>query len=299
MSTADQTGKMSLTAAGLLVMVCFLWGGNSISIKYSNTGIGPLLAASIRGVLATLCLWAYAAYKKEPVRMAAGQRIHGVIIGVLFGLDFLFLYWGMLFTPASRATIFLYTHPFWVALGAHFLIPGDRLNWSKAIGLVLAFGGILAVFSANADELPEGYIIGDIMEMVAALFWAATTLYVKRIIQTSKFTPSHYQTLFAQLLWSIPVLALGALLYEQDYPINITSTVVWALVYQSFIVAFFSYLLWFWMIHNFNVSGLTAFSFLAPLFGVIMGVLILGEPASIQLFLGIGLVGAGIYLVNR
>jgi len=79
----------------------------------------------------------------------------------------------------------------------------------------------------------------------------------------------------------------------------VTGVVLWAMAYQIVVVAFFSYTLWFWMIHNFAVSGLTAFTFLAPLFGVLFGAVILNEPVGMMVWFGLALVCTGIYLVNR
>ena len=255
------------------------------------------MAAAIRDLVAAGLIWFYARWKHEQIWMPAGAVRHGMVIGVLFGLDFLFLYWGVFYTTASRSTIFLYTHPFWVAVGAHFFLKGDRLTPAKLVGLILAFSGVVAVFSSKDAGLPPDYLIGDLMEMTAALFWALTTLYLKRMAQT--LTLSHYQTLFNQLLFSVPVLAGGSLLFESYTAIDLTGPVVAALAYQTLVVAFFSYSLWFWMIHAYPVSKLTAFTFFAPLFGVIIGAAGLGEPVGRLVWLGIALVGAGIYLVNR
>jgi drug/metabolite transporter (DMT)-like permease len=279
------------------VLVCFLWGANIPSIKVSNQGIPPLLAAAVRSAAAAFLLWAYARARGEAVGLAGPCLGHGAAIGALFGLDFLFLYWGTAFTHASRAVVFLYTHPFWVALGAHFLIAGDRLTASKGAGLALAFAGLSLVFGSRPAQLGPLFWLGDLMEVAAAMFWAATTLYIKRLLETREI--SHYQTLFAQLAWSVPVLALGSLLFERDRPMFLTSPVLVALVYQSAVVAFFSYLLWFWMIHRFAVSRLAAFTFLAPFFGVILSAPLLGEAIPLPLWGGLALVAGGIYLVNR
>jgi drug/metabolite transporter (DMT)-like permease len=297
MADAETPGTVSFAAGLMLVMVCLLWGGNAVSIKISNQGIPPLLAAAARSALAAGLVWLYSRGKGQAVGFPPGERVHGVAIGCLFGLDFLFLYWGIAFTTASRAIIFLYTHPFWVALGAHFLLRDDRLTPAKGIGLIMAFAGIQAVFTARSAELPSGYWIGDLMEVGAAMFWGATTLYIKRILQQRAV--SHYQTLFAQLLYSLPILTVGSLIFERGQGLGLTAAVVAAFAYQCLVVAFFSYVLWFWMILQFPVSTLTAFTFLAPLFGVILGSVILSEPVTPLVWLGMGLVGAGIYLVNR
>ncbi|MDJ0781791.1 MAG: DMT family transporter [Desulfosarcinaceae bacterium] len=292
------SGDRLPVAAGLLLgLLCFLWGANAVSIKFSNQGVPPLMAAAIRSLIAGGLVWAYARRKGHRVVFPPGTQIHALVIGALFGLEFLFLYWGLAFTPASRAMIFLYTHPFWVALGAHLLIPGDRLRLTQVMGLILAFGGILAVFGARSPALPPRYWLGDLMELAAALFWAANTLYVKRITVTVKL--DHYQSLFAQLIYGFPVLAIGSLIFEMPSPVHLTATVVAALLYQSVVVAFASYLAWFWLICRHPVSRLAAFTFMAPLFAVILGGWILQEPVTALIWVGLGCVALGVYGVNR
>jgi len=268
-----------------------------VSIKISNQGIPPLLAAAVRSAVAGALLWGYAWIKRESVLLRSEDFRHGIVIGTLFGLDFLFLYWGTVFTHASRAVIFLYTHPFWVALGAHLLFADDRLTLIKGLGLVMAFAGVLLVFGARSPKLDPLFWVGDMMEVAAGISWAATTLYIKRIVRNRKIT--HFQTLFAQLLFSIPVLALASLLFKRGTALRWTTPVITAFAYQCLVVAFFSYLLWFWMIHRFSVSRLTAFTFLAPFFGVVFSGLVLGEPLPLQLWGGLVLVAIGIYQVNR
>jgi drug/metabolite transporter (DMT)-like permease len=296
-SGGKSSGAIPLTASLLLLLVCFLWGGNTVSIRISNQGIPPLLAATLRSGAAATLLWAYARAKGEGVFLRGRDLRHAAAIGILFALDFLFLYWGLAFTHASRGTIFLYIHPFWVALGAHFLLPDDRLTVVKGLGLVLALAGLVSVFGSRSATLGPRFWIGDLMELAAAIFWAATTLYIKKIVEKRPFT--HYQTLFAQLFFSIPVLGAASLLFERGQSLSLTAPVLGAFAYQCVVVAFFSYLLWFWMIHRFPVSRLASFTFLAPLFSVILSGLVLREPIPLLLWVGLALVGAGIYLVNR
>ena len=288
---------LSLPYGLLQIFICFLWGANLVSIRISNQGIPPMLAAASRSVISGCLLWFYASLKGLSLSLERKDIIHGVIIGCLFGTEFLFIYWGLAFTTASRSVIFLYTHPFWVALGAHFVLKDDRLTPRKIAGLLLAFAGILSVFRSRSEQLPTGHWIGDLMELAAAFFWASTTLYIKRVSQTRHL--SHYQTLFAQLLYSIPILAAGWTIFEKLDGPNLNALVLTAFAYQCLVVAFFSYLLWFWMISRFSVSVLTAFTFFAPLFGTVLGAVVLSEPVTPMVWMGMALVGGGIYLVNR
>ncbi len=298
MSTnTDPASNIPVAGVLFLVMLSFLWGANMVSIKISNQGVPPIVAAATRSVVASFLLWIYARYSSEQVFLGREDLKHGIVIGVLFGLEFLLLYWGPNFTDVSRAVIFLYSHPFWVAIGAHFLLTNDRLTLVKTVGLCLAFAGLVLVFGSRSPTLGPYFWVGDLLELTAGLLWAATTIYVKKFIWNRPIT--HFQTLFAQLFFSIPVLAIGALIFEWGHPLDLKPLVVTMLFYQCVIVAFMSYLLWFWLIHRYPVSKLAAFTFPTPLFGVLLSGLLLGEAITLLLAIGLVLVAAGIYLVNR
>ena len=290
-------GRLPVSAGLILVLITFLWGANAVSIKFSNQGMPPLMAAALRSLVAGALLWSYARIKGRTVAFPPGQTRHALVIGSLFGLEFLLVYWGLTYTPASRSLIFLYTQAFWVALGAHFFLKDDRLTAAKLFGLVLAFCGLAAVFRSRSPELPPLYWVGDLMALSAAVFWAATTLYVKHI--TENVSLNHYQTLFAQLIYSFPLLALGSAVFEWPVELNLTPLILASLFYQSVIVAFASFLVWFWLIHRHTVSRLAAFAFLTPLFGMILGWLILDEPLTLLVWIGLACVSGGLYAVNR
>jgi drug/metabolite transporter (DMT)-like permease len=293
----QSTGRLPVSAGLILGLLCFLWGANAVSIKFSSQGIPPLMAAALRSLVSGALVWSYARMRRRRVAFPSGQTRYAIVVGLLFGLEFLFIYWGLSFTPVSRSLIFLYTHPFWVSLGAHFLLKGDRLTLTKFFGLVIAFGGMASVFRARSPELPPSYWVGDLMELAAAMFWAATTLYLKHIIE--KMSLDHFQTLFAQLIYSFPVLTMGSVLFELPANLDLTLLVLASLFYQSVVVAFGSLLVWFWLIHRYTVSRLAAFTFMTPLFGVILGGLVLDEPVTSLVWVGLACVAGGLYAVNR
>lgn len=295
--SGQNSGTVPLAAGLSLVGLCFLWGANLVSIKISNQGVPPLLAALARSSLASLLIWAYARSKGQGVFLPRKELKHAVAIGLLFGIEFVLLYWGLVFTHASRGIIFFYTQPFWTAIGAHFLLSSERLNSWKVGGLVVAFLGLVSVFWSRSVELGPMYWLGDLMQVGGGLAWAVTSIYVKRLISGRDYT--HYQTLFSQLFFSIPVLGVAWLVFQRSDTIALTAPVVGAFLYQAVIIAFLTYLAWFWMIHRYSVSRLAAFTFLSPLFGVILSGLVLKEPIPLLLWLGLVLVAVGIYLVNK
>jgi drug/metabolite transporter (DMT)-like permease len=295
--TEKSASRIPVAGMLVLVLLCFLWGANVVAIKISITGVPPLFTATLRSSVATILLVLYCRIRGYTVFIPKNELRHAVILGILFALDFLFLYWGNQYTHASRAVIFLYTQPFWTALGAHFLLKGDRLNRSKCLALVLAFAGLIPIYLSRPPALGPLHWIGDLMLIGAAIFWALTTLYVKKM--AGRMNINHYQSLFAQLFFSIPLLALASVVFELGRPVAITTPVMLSLLFQCVIVAFMSYLVWFWMIHRYAVSTLAIYTFLAPLFGVILSGILLGETIPVMLWLGLILVAGGIYLVNK
>ncbi len=297
MSPTDQASPGSLTLTGFLVVlaVCLLWGGSIPTIKVSEHGIPPLVTATGRIAFATLLLFLYARIIKEPVMLPRHNFWHGVLLGVFFGFTMLFLYLGLVFTNAARGTIFYSTKPFWVAVGAHFIMTQDRLNLRKLAGLSLALIGVYLTFwSPGAAGLESDW--GNLMEIAAALFFSATALYTKWL--SSRENLGHYQTLFPMMLFSLPILFVSALIFEWSHPIEFYLEDLLAFGYQSLGAQFLAYILWFWLIHRHSVSQVASFTFLVPLVGVILSAVFLGEPTPPALWLGLGLVGAGIILVN-
>lgn len=286
--------KLDAKAAILLTVLCLIWGLNAVAIKFSNVGIAPLFCAGLRSVVATVCLMAWMIPKR--FQLFAGRLMDGLFIGFLFGLEFGLLYLSLLYTTASSAWILLYTSPFFHALGAHFFLSGDRLSWNKVTGLVLSFAGILILLRTHLTLPSKQQLYGDLLAIAAAVVWALTTVYIKRRLVSAV---SPYHTLFYQILFSIPVLFLFSFVFQETPIQAIDWLILVSVAYQSLVVAFLSYLGWFFLVHSYPVSRLSAFSFLTPVFATIAGILLLKEPLTLSVIISLVLVSLGIYIVNR
>jgi drug/metabolite transporter (DMT)-like permease len=283
-------------ATSVLLVCCVAWGLNQVSVKISVAGISPVVGASFRSLLAGGLLLAWCAARREPLFRRDGTGRHGLLIGLMFAGEFVFLYWGLTFTTASRSVIFLYMAPFLVALGAHYCIPGERLTAPRVLGLGLAFAGLCFAFADGLARPTRRELIGDLLEVLAAILWAATTVVIKR---RNDLALSPRRTLFYQLAVSGPVLAVLAFAIGERGITGPTPLVLAALAYQAVVVAFASYLVWFWLLARYPASSVASFSFWTPLFGVMAGALLLGEPLTASVGVAVGLVAAGIFLVNR
>ncbi len=291
-----RSDRLDLAAMLLMVALSALWGMNQVSIKVADTGISPVFQAGLRSTAAAALLYAWSRRRGVAIFARDGSFGFGALIAALFAGEFTLLYVGLDFTTASRAVVFLYLAPVVVAVGGHVAIPGERLRVVHVVGLVAAFAGMTTAF-ADALRLPtHRELIGDAMALGAALFWGATTVVVKAS-RLARLSPD--KILFYQLAGSaVMLLALAAALGERGV-FAPTPLVLAAFAYQTVIIAFISYLAWFWLIGRYPAFKLAAVSFLTPLFGVIAGGVLLGEKITPALTLALALVGAGIYLVNR
>jgi drug/metabolite transporter (DMT)-like permease len=286
--------RIDLSAASLLTVLCLLWGLNAVAIKVSNQGIAPICGAGVRSLIAAGCLVSWMKLKR--IALFSGSIPDGMIVGILFGVEFGVLYSSLLYTTASSAWILLYTTPFFHAVGAHYFLKGDRLNLGKGIGLILAFCGIVFLLSEHAGLPSLDSLVGDMLALMAAILWAATTIFIKRRLVGKV---SHHHTLLYQTIFSIPVLFVLSWIFGEEPIRHINGLILLSVAYQGIVVAFISYLLWFLLVHSYAVSRLSAFTFLTPVFATLAGVLLLRESLTFRLVLSLLLVSLGIYVVNR
>jgi drug/metabolite transporter (DMT)-like permease len=291
---ANENQVLDRTAMMILVVLCASWGLNQVAIKVAIRGVSPLLQCGIRSVGATILIWIWMAVRREPLLERDRTLWWGITAGLLFSGEFILIYWGLEFTNASRAVIFLYISPFVVALGAQLFIPGEHLEMIQVLGLCCAFGGIIIAFRESLSYPTYEILIGDGMLAGAAVLWGATTVLIKAS-PLAGINPG--KTLLYQLAVSAVVLTLGSLAVSEPGIVLMTPLIAGSLIYQTVWVAFITYLAWLWLIRHYPHSRLASFTFLTPLFGLLAGGLLLNEPMTSSLLLA--LVGVGIYLVNR
>jgi drug/metabolite transporter (DMT)-like permease len=282
-------------ASALIVLMCLFWGLNQVAIKFVLPDVPPFIQATVRSLGAVLIVLAWVRLRGIVLTTRDGTLVAGVIAGLLFGLEFVLIYGGMRFTTASRASLFLYTAPFFVALGGRWLLRSDWFGPSQWCGLAMCFVGLALAIGVPQGNVGARTLIGDIMLIGAGAAWGATTLVIKAT-RLSHITPE--KTLIYQLVISLPVLAGAAALFQERVAAVPGATALWWLAYQV-VVFGITLPFWFMLIQRFSATRVSAFTFLTPLFGVAAGCLLLHEPFTLAFGAAVVLVIAGLVLVNR
>ncbi|HEY6966171.1 MAG TPA: DMT family transporter [Burkholderiales bacterium] len=288
--------RKAIDTAGVSVMVllCAIWGLGHVAAKFTGQGISLVFQSGLRSLVAAVLLLAWGALRGIPFWERDRTLWPGVLAGLLFGAEFIFIFAGLAMTDAARMVVFVYLAPFITAFGLHFLVAQERLSARQWAGVLIAFGGVALAFGDGFSS-GRGTLLGDFFGVLGALFWALTTILI-RASRLAAVAPA--KTLLYQLAVSAPVLFLAAWLMGEPGVVRITLPVAAAFAYQCVVVAFASYLTWFWLLRRYLAARLSVFSFLTPIFGVAAGALLLGEPITLA-FLGAALlVGAGLVLVN-
>lgn len=285
-------------AIGLMVVLCASWGLQQVVIKLTAPLMGAVLQAGVRSAIAALLVFGFAAWRGTPIWQRDGTLRAGLLAGLLFGAEFFCIFVGLGHTTASRMAVFLYTAPIFTAVGLHFAVAGERLRGAQWLGVVLAFCGMVLAFAdgITAASAHGSTLAGDALGVVAGLLWAATTVVVRA---TPLASAPASKTLLYQLAVSGVLLLAMALMGGQADSVQLNGAVLASLFYQSVLIAFASYLAWFWLLRRYLASRLSVFSFLTPLFGVAFGVVLMQDAVGPRFAVAAVLVLAGIVLVNR
>ncbi|ENY0910210.1 DMT family transporter [Serratia marcescens] len=285
-----------LRAGGIMTVLCIIWGVQQVAIKGVAMDISPVLQVAIRSGFAALLVWIVMACRGEPLRQSRPYLTPGCMVGVLFALEFLFVAEGLRFTSASHMAVFLYTAPAFAAIGLQLFHPDERLVPAQWAGIFIAFTGIAVAFLSGSSGTGDvvRILTGDAMGLMAGLAWGATTVVV-RCTALSQAPATH--TLFYQLSGACALLSVYALFSGQHhFRPGITAGL--SLIFQIFIVGFASYLTWFSLMKTYLASQLGVLSFMTPVFGVIAGMLLLGEEPQPGFFWGTLLILSGIVIVS-
>lgn len=268
---------------------------NQIVIKAVNHGLQPIFFAGLRSAIAAVCVGLWMAWRGQPPRLSRDMAGLGLAFGAAFAGEFLFLFLAIDLTTVTHSAVILYSMPVWMAIGAHFFLPGERITPLRGLGLTLAFAGVAWAILDRGGADGKASLAGDVCALLAAFCWAAIAL-MARGTRLRALTPE------AQLFWQVAVSAVILLalapffgpLVRDLRPIHIVG-----LFYQGIVVAAAGFMFWFWLLSIYPASGVASFSFVTPVCGVALGWLLLGEHVGPALIGAAVLVALGIILINR
>lgn len=287
--------KTHIDTFGTVALVLFALNlaFNQVVIKVTNGGFGPVFLAGLRSVGGAMVLLMWMKARGVSFTLPRSSIVAGILSGILFAVEFMCLFMALDLTTVGRVSIIFYSMPVWLALAAHVLLPAERLSTVRVFGLVLAMVGVALALLDRSNG--QASLLGDLLALSGAFCWAGIAMLV-RVTPLSRVPPE--QQLLWQLIISAPLLVLAAPLFG-DLLRDVQPIHLWGLAFQIIAVASFGFLAWFWLLTIYPASSVASFSFLSPVFSVILGWMLLGEHVGWTIWVALALVAAGIFLINR
>lgn len=287
----------------LAALCCFLWGSAypAIKVGYSLFNIsdvgGKLVFAGYRFTLAGVFLLFLDIIKNKRIMKFTKKQFGQVtILGLTqTTIQYIFFYVGMSYTTGVRGSIINGTGTFVSIILAHFIYKNDKLSFNKIIGCVIGFLGVVIV-NLNGESLVGSSFtfIGEGFIMLAAIIFAASAIYGKKITQSQE--PSivtGYQLLIGGLVLTILGIILGGSL--KGFTIKSASLLSYMALLSSA-----AFTIWTQLLKYNKVGIISVFNFLIPVFGTLLSAIFLGENIfDIKILIALILVCCGIFLVYR
>ena len=214
----DRKAHMDGYASAIMVFLTLVWGLNTVISKLAFIGFSPLAVSFLRAVLSMTIVYGWCRYKGILVFARDGSLTAGAVVGALFGFEFVAIYAGLDLTSAARATLMTSTMPFFLMIGAHFLL-GEHVTMPKLFGSIIAFAGVAVVFFDKLSLPSPEAIYGDMLCLLGGALWAATTLMI-RTTKASMLSPEKvllYQLAGAAIV-AVPMMPFsGSLLRDVSF----------------------------------------------------------------------------------
>jgi drug/metabolite transporter (DMT)-like permease len=290
MHPADKS-HLGIKPAMSILLLCFFWGGVAPAVKIALTGMGPYSIAAWRFLTGFIVILAWSLLNGKTIRQPEKRRFGLFLFSLLFVSQIVSVNTGIELTLSSYAVVLLNTSPLFVAILAHWWIPGERITTKKFIGLAVAFAGVLVVFAPSIPN--RELLLGNLLSFTGGFLLSLIHIYSKILVRDIR--PS--QLVFWEFAYGVPFFFLLSFLLERE-PFVITEQVVGSILYQGIVVAGFCFVAWMHFLQFYPASKMVSFQFSIPVFGVFLSWLILDEPLSKHLLIGVGLVASGIYLVT-
>jgi drug/metabolite transporter (DMT)-like permease len=281
--------------AALALLVSMLWGANPVAIKLGLEDAPPIRLAWMRFLVGgtVIVAWGWATGRLRGFRLEPGEWRPLLVLGLLFTAQIGSMNVGTSLTTAAHSAVLLNLYAVHTVVLAHFMIPGDRLTVSRAVGVAVAYAGIVLLFRGQIGQ-GAPTLAGDVVMIVSSLILAERTIYLARAVHRV----DHVKLLLAQAAFGTAVFLVVSLLLEHA-PTRWTWRLAGSVGFQGVVIAGFNFVVNLWLLERYRPGVLAAFFLTQPIFGVVAAALLTGERLTADLFVASAAVAVGVGLSAR
>ena len=283
--------------AGVFVLLTLIWGTTWSVIRIGLEGIPPFSGVAARFALASLLLLGIA--RLRGIRLG-GSRIERRLWLVnslfSFSLSYGVVYWAEQWVPSGLSAVLFGTFPLFVAILAHWTLPGERLTRRVAAGVLVGFAGAALIFSEDFALLGGSQVrIGSAVMLMSPLAAAIGSVAVKR------WGAGIHPISLTAVPMGLTAVLLGAvaLLTERERSFVLDGRSVGALLYLAIMGSAVTFSLYYWLLSQVSATRTSLLGFTIPVVAVGIGVVFLDEPLTPRIVAGAALVVSGVVLAAQ
>ena len=287
---------MNLREFSWLVFLAILWGPSFLFIKVAVLEVPPVTIAALRVFLAAIVLYLLLKLRRKLLPRGWGIWKHFLIVGITnHAIPFTLFNWGEIYVDSALAAILNGTTPLFTIFFAHWLTRDDRLTPPKIAGSLVGFLGLMVIVTPKLSSGVSGTSLGIIAVTIPAICYGFSIVYTRNHLRgLPKLVAPTAQLIMASIL-------MVPLAFLVDAPLGLEMP-SWAAIFSIIAVAVMgtslAFLVYYDLIETVQPSHLSMVTYLVPIFGIALGVLVLGEEISWLTYLGFALIILGIMIVN-
>ena len=285
-----------LGAVLVSVFIHSLWGGNPVAVKFSLVAFPPLTTAFLRFAIGIVCIALWARWRGVRLLPEPGEWTSLWIVAILFAVQIALMNVGFDHTSGAMGSVLIATNPLYAVMFAHFLVAGDRMTPTRALGLLVAMAGTALALLGDADvaTLDPG-AVGNWIVLSSAVMLGLRLSLSARLVR--RIDPT--KVAIWQMVLSLPLFGAGALLLEEVAWARVGPGPIMGLLYQGVVIAGVGFTVSYHLMKHYTPSVMMSFNFISPIAGVLFSAWLLGDRIGAPLVGAMALVAVGLYLVAR
>ena len=278
----------------LLSLLALIWASAFFNIKIATYSFGPLTIAFLRILLGAIPVIVLCLAKKIKIEAFSRDWYWFAAIGIInLVIPFFLIAYGVQKVQSNLAAILMASTPLSATILAHFFTKNEKINLTKTLGVFLGFFGIVFLFSDNL-------LINQTNFISALLILCGSTFYVIGGLLTLKISNKKNENVTASILiWGSIILFPISMFIEQPWNLSPRLDSTLSLIYLGVFSTGIAWLLRFYILKNNGLVFQSQVAYLIPIFGVILGFLILNEVITPKVIISLILVIIGIYIVKK
>ncbi len=272
-------------------IICIIWGSSWAAVKIGIESFPPLLSLAIRFTLAGIILGSIVFLKHLTIPMEKKfWTLVLIMSSTSFTVPFVLIYWGQLRVGSGLASFLFATYPFWVAIVSHFLLPNEKITPVRIIGIVIGFLGVIFIFNNGFSDISSGMFFCMAAIIAGAIIQAFGLVFLRRLGDTM-----HPVTLnFCSMSLSAIPLFAASFIFEEYSQLFFNARSLVSIFYLSTFCTVITFVIYFWLVKHVEAVILSLSAFITPVIAVVIGIALLGEKITGNVYIGATLVLIGV-----